>query len=111
MRKSRSPSLIAAALLSILPFQAWAQSPASKAIAALDSNTFPEGAQHGEATAIAAFPEEGIGIHQWMERNGWESKRNDPRRFEVGGGRLHMLSARDSVLIATERGFPPDPQV
>lgn len=55
---------------------------------------------------LASFPQDPMPIKKWLDDNGWESKRNDPRRFEVGGGRLHMVSEKDSVMIGTERGFP-----
>lgn len=57
---------------------------------------------------LAPFPQELTGIYDWMGANGWESKRNDPGRWEIAEGRLHMVSDYDSVLIGTERGFPRD---
>jgi len=62
------------------------------------------------AGTIAAFPEKAESIYDWMGRSGWESKRHDPGRWEVGQGRLRMVSRDDSVLIGTERGLPADPR-
>lgn len=55
---------------------------------------------------LAAFPQDPTDLQKWMRDNGWESKRQDPKRFEVGKGCLHMVSEKDSVMIGTERGFP-----
>jgi hypothetical protein len=59
-----------------------------------------------DAKPLVTFPKDSIGIERWMKQNGWESKRNDPKRFEVGGGALRLVSRNDSVMIGTERGFP-----
>lgn len=56
--------------------------------------------------SVAIFPQERVDIKTWMDANGWESKRNDPRRFEVARACLHMVSEKDSIMIGTERGFP-----
>lgn len=58
---------------------------------------------------LADFPRQKMGIEKWMKENGWESMRDDPSRFEVGNGCLHMVSEKDSVMIGTNKGFPLDP--
>lgn len=58
---------------------------------------------------LLLLPKEKVGIETWLKRSGWESKRNSPKRFEVGGRGLRMVSINDSVMIGTERGFPLDP--
>ena len=57
---------------------------------------------------LIVFPSAPLDILDWMSAEGWQSKRDDPRGWEVGGGALHFLSNADSVLLATERGFPRD---
>jgi hypothetical protein len=65
----------------------------------------------GERThPLAEFPRERTEIGSWMKRHGWKSKRNDPRRFELADGRLHLVSEDDSVLIGTREGLPVDPR-
>ncbi len=43
-----------------------------------------------------------------MRAEGWQSKRDQPRGWEVGDGVLHLRSDGNSVLIATQKGFPRD---
>lgn len=57
---------------------------------------------------LVGFPQEHIPLAEWMSSEGWQSKREDPGRWEVGDGALHMVSDGDSVLIGTEKGFPRD---
>ncbi len=61
-----------------------------------------------DSKVLVSFPREKTEISRWMEANGWVSKRDDPRRFEVANEVLHLVSAKDSVMIGTERGFPID---
>ncbi len=68
-------------------------------------------AQEPESKVVVSFPQEKTNIFAWMRDRQWRSKRNDPGRFKIEKGRLHMLSDGDSVLIATERGFPVDPRL
>lgn len=58
------------------------------------------------AMSLAKFPQEVVPIKAWLKANGWESKRHSPKRFEVGGGALKLVSRDDSVMIGTTRGFP-----
>lgn len=58
---------------------------------------------------LADFPEARTEIGKWMKLHGWKSQRNSPRRWELGDGRLHLVSDDDSVLIGTEAGLPLDP--
>lgn len=58
---------------------------------------------------IVDLPKEQVDIQAWMKRNKWKSKRNSPRRFTLGEGRLHLVSDDDSVLIGTQKGLPLDP--
>jgi len=60
--------------------------------------------------SLATFPEQAVKIEAWMKQNGWESKRHSPKQFEVGGGKLRLVSNKDSVQIGTNRGFPLDPR-
>jgi hypothetical protein len=60
---------------------------------------------------VVTFPPETINIEQWMKQNKWESKRHNPRRFEVGNRYLRMVSQDDSIMIGTQNGFPIDPHV
>lgn len=57
---------------------------------------------------LATFPSQALEFSAWMRAQGWQSKRDEPRGCEVGGGILHLLSGGNSVLIGTERGFPRD---
>jgi len=59
---------------------------------------------------LADFPQERTEIRKWMKRHEWKSKRNSPRRFELGDGCMHLVSRDDSVLIGTRKGLPLDPQ-
>jgi hypothetical protein len=68
-------------------------------------------AQKERVRPLADFPEERTEIREWMKRHEWKSKRNSPRRFELEGGRLHLVSEDDSVLIGTDHGLPLDPAV
>jgi Protein of unknown function (DUF3047) len=56
------------------------------------------------------FPQESISIKQWMDDHQWESKRHKPKHFEVGSGRMRLVSKGDSVMIGTTQGFPLDPK-
>ena len=60
---------------------------------------------------LAVFPQERVETRAWMKRYEWKSKRNSPRRFELGNGRMHLVSRDDSVLIGTEQGLPLDPHL
>ena len=71
-----------------------------------DSGKEPEERVH----TLVELPEERVEIRAWMKRHGWKSKRNSPRRFEVGDRRLHLVSRDDSVLIGTQKGLPLDPE-
>lgn len=64
-----------------------------------------------DVKTLASFPEQAVNIHTWMKQHGWESKRHDPKRFEIGKGRLRLVSHKDSVMIGTKRGFPLDPRM
>ena len=59
---------------------------------------------------LVELPRERVEIRAWMKRHGWKSKRNSPKRFEVGEGRLRLVSRDDSVLIGTQEGLPLDPE-
>lgn len=59
---------------------------------------------------LVELPDAPEPIEDWMKRHGWASKRHSPRRFELGQGRLHLVSGDDSVLIGTREGFPIDPR-
>jgi len=65
--------------------------------------------QEDRVRPLADFPEQRTEIGPWMKRHGWKSKRNSPRHFELEGGRMHLVSRDDSVLIGTEQGLPLDP--
>src|SRR5262249_6393498 len=78
------------------PMSRWILAPLALALLGIDSRV------------LGSFPREKVEIGAWMKSNGWESKREDPSRFEVGDGVLHLVSAKDSVMIGTERGFPID---
>jgi len=58
---------------------------------------------------LAKFPDEKVGIWEWMKHNAWASKRHSPEHFEIGNGRMRLVSHADSVMIGTKRGFPVDP--
>lgn len=72
-------------------------------------STSPLAAQ-SNVKRLAVFPEQPVDIKTWMKQNGWESKRHDPGNFKIGGGRLQLVSRKDSVMIGTRRGFPLDPR-
>jgi hypothetical protein len=55
---------------------------------------------------LLVFPEKKTELSVWMKSSSVESKRDDPARCEVGGGALRMVSEKDSLMLATERGFP-----
>ncbi len=59
---------------------------------------------------LVEFPQERVDIFRWIKANGWKKQRGNPRRFELGEGRLLMVSEADSVSIGTKRGFPIDPR-
>lgn len=63
-----------------------------------------------ELKSLATFPQQPVAVHTWMKQNGWQSKRHNPKRFEVGKGCLRLVSNKDSVMIGTQRGFPLDPR-
>mgnify|MGYP001587245880 FL=1 len=60
------------------------------------------------AALVFSFPQDKQDFKAWLSAGGWESKREDPAGWEVGGGELHLVSRDNSALIAAERGFPRD---
>lgn len=62
--------------------------------------------QAARPSTLLAFPPGKTDLKQWMSAGGWQSKRDDPGRWELADGALRLVSAADSVLIATDRGFP-----
>jgi hypothetical protein len=59
-----------------------------------------------EVKPLIRIPKEKTSIEKWMKDSDWSSLRDDPKKFEVAGGRLHLVSERDSVMIGTKSGFP-----
>lgn len=57
---------------------------------------------------LVNLPQDPVPIADWEEAGGWKEDRHSAKRWTVSGGILHMVSAGDSVMIHTERGFPID---
>ena len=58
------------------------------------------------STPLLSFPSGKPGFSSWMKAGGWQSKRDQPRGWEIADGALHLVSSGNSVLIGTTRGFP-----
>ncbi len=84
---------------------------AALALTALTAFAGSPTAREPRPKPLVSFPQEKTDIFAWMRGNQWKSKRNDPGRFIIEDGALHMVSDNDSVLLATERGFPVDPRL
>jgi len=62
-----------------------------------------------KAKSLITLPKDKTPVEKWMKDNDWTSARDDPSKFKVGDGRLHLVSKGDSVMIGTKAGFPVDP--
>lgn len=58
---------------------------------------------------LLSFPSGKTDFSSWMKAGGWQSKRDQPRDWEIADGALNLVSVGNSVLIATARGFPLEP--
>lgn len=66
----------------------------------------PAPAQAPASRPLLVFPKDATPLPGWLKQHGLQSKRDAPDRFTVGDGSLHLVSDQDSVLLATEQGFP-----